>query len=181
MLQRITIIDFRDSDVNAFQYNEDEKLCIQSDMKIPPTYPEMKYPEPTIPIMSKFQGCFYGGTSYNVGEGRNPELGICGNCIGNNLFYETPIRVHEDCYAPFVEVEVDDMDGKTHKYCLYFNHETVDSCTAENRCEDLDSYLALLEGMPYSYFMYNIHQITCKLFFQVENNVYSLNYYINYH
>ena len=143
--------------MNAFDYNEDNKICIQYDTKIPPTNPEMKYPEPTIPIMTKFQGCFYGGTSYNVGEGKNLDLGICGNCIGNNLFYETPIRVHDDCYAPFVKVEFDDVDAKTYKYCLYFDSEIVDSCTAETRCEDFNSHLALLEGFPHNYLMANVY------------------------
>ena len=127
----------------TYQYDEEEKLCIQSNLEISPPYPE-----PSIPIMTKYKGCNYGGTLYNIGEGRNPDLGICGNCIGGNLFYETPIRVHDQCLAPFSKYEFD-RDGKTYKYCLYYGFTGVDSCTAETECKKIDSYLALLEGFPH--------------------------------
>ena len=53
----------------------------------------------------------------------------------------------KNCLAPFQKVEFD-HDGTIYKYCLYIGSELVDSCTAETECENMDSYLALLEGFP---------------------------------
>ena len=134
--------------MHLFCYKKEEQLCLQSDLVTPASHPYNMNPEPSkMTCMTKHQGCVYGGTWYNIGEGRNPDLGICGNCIGGNLFYETPIRVHEDCLAPFEKVEFD-HDGTTYKYCLYFGFDRVDACAAETKCEEIDSYLALLEGFP---------------------------------
>ena len=119
-------------------------------MKLSKPHPyDKQVPQATsIACMTKHQGCIYEGTWYNMGEGRNVTKGICGNCIGGNLFYENPIRVHEQCLAPFSKIEFT-YQGTTYKYCVHLSTNLVHVCDAETQCENMDSHLALLEEFPH--------------------------------